>query len=192
MGFGSSSYATPMAPSEMTERTDSIQPKKTKTILDILGTDVRSEASITVVTYEQYVAEQEAAKAAEQAALEAERLAEEAAVAEVASIALGESLLNAAMSQLGAVEDCTALVENSLRYLGYSAGDLGPMQFYGYGSVVDPANARAGDIMMRPGHVAVYAGNGMAVHGGFGWQNGVTYTDWDSNPYNYSAIIRLQ
>lgn len=181
-----------MAPSEMTERTDSIQTKEPRNIFDTIGSDVISEASITVITYEQLVAEREAAQAAELAAIEAARIAEQNAIAEAASVALGESLLNAAMSRVGTFEDCTALVENSLRYLGYGVGDLGPMQFYGYGVVVDPSSVRAGDIMMRPGHVAIYAGNGMAVHGGFGWDNGVTYTDWDSNPYNYSAIVRLQ
>lgn len=100
-------------------------------------------------------------------------------------------LLEAARSQIGIVQDCTAMVENSLRSLGHQVGDLGPMQFSSYGTPVDPGSAQPGDIMMRGGHVAIYAGDGFAVHGGFGWSNGTTYTDWDSNPYNYILIVRI-
>lgn len=98
-------------------------------------------------------------------------------------------LLGAARAQLGITQDCTAMVENALRALGYSVGDLAPMGFGGYGYQVSPDQAQPGDIMMRGGHVAIYAGNGVAVHGGF---NGSTVeTSIDGSPYNYAVIIRL-
>lgn len=97
-------------------------------------------------------------------------------------------LLGAAMSQLGSYQDCTSLVENSLRAIGYSVPDLGPMGFAGYGARVDPSQVQPGDIMMRGGHVAIYAGNGSAIHGGF--NGSVVLTSLDSNPYNYAIIVR--
>lgn len=102
-----------------------------------------------------------------------------------------QGLLGAAFAQLGWAEDCTAMVENSLRAIGYSVPDLGPMQFGQFGVQVDHSQIQPGDIMMRPGHVAIYAGDGTAVHGGFGWRNGVTHTNIDSDPYTYSVIIRV-
>jgi hypothetical protein len=99
-------------------------------------------------------------------------------------------ILGAARAQLGVWQDCTALVENSLRALGYSVGDLGPMGFSSYGVQVSPSDAQPGDIMMRGGHVAIYAGNGVAVHGGY--QGSTLEVGGNiSNPYNYSIIVRV-
>jgi hypothetical protein len=103
----------------------------------------------------------------------------------------GGGILGAARAQLGVYQDCTALVENSLRMLGYSVGDLGTMSFGGYGVQVSPAEAQPGDIMMRGSHVAIYSGNGVAIHGGY---NGTTIETGGniSNPHNYAVIIRVQ
>lgn len=100
-------------------------------------------------------------------------------------------LVNSAMKYIGANWDCTMLVEQALRDLGYSVPDLGPTGFGGYGTVFyDPSQVQAGDIMMRGGHVAIYAGNGMAIHGGFGF-GGVVYTNWDANPRGFSSFVRI-
>ena len=104
--------------------------------------------------------------------------------------ASNSALVNSAMKYLGANWDCTALVEQALRDLGYSIGDVGPMGFGSVGTVFyDPSQVQPGDIMMRGGHVAIWAGDGMSVQGGFGF-NGVVYNSWEG-PGNYSAFVRL-
>lgn len=104
------------------------------------------------------------------------------------------AFVQAALAQLGDRQDCTALVERSLRAIGYTVGDLGPMGFGRYGHAVDKSDAQYGDIMMRPGggsfqpHVSIYLGNGQSVDGGYlGYQTVVM----DDSPDNYTTIIRL-
>lgn len=104
--------------------------------------------------------------------------------------ASNSALVNSAMKYLGFGWDCTALVEQSLRDLGYQVSDLGPMQFGQFGTVFyDPSQVQAGDIMMRGGHVAIYAGDGYSIQGGFGF-GGVVYNQWEG-PANYSAFVRI-
>lgn len=104
--------------------------------------------------------------------------------------ASNSALVNSAMKYIGMYWDCTALVEQSLRDLGYNIPDLGPMQFGSFGTVFyDPSQVQPGDIMMRPGHVAIWAGDGMSVQGGFGF-GGVVYNSWQG-PENYVAFVRL-
>ena len=102
----------------------------------------------------------------------------------------GLALLDAARAQLGVHQDCTALVENALRAIGFSVADLGPMDFQWFGTQVAAEDAQPGDIMMRWGHVAIYAGNDAAVQGGFNGNNTVETTT-EGSPYRYAIIIRL-
>lgn len=87
-------------------------------------------------------------------------------------------LVNAALAQLGSAQDCTALVERALRAIGYSVGDLSPVQFSAYGPTTQYIHGStalaAGDIIIyNPNgdghgtHVAIYIGGGQAVHGGW-------------------------
>jgi cell wall-associated NlpC family hydrolase len=90
-------------------------------------------------------------------------------IAQMPTQGVNSALVNSAFKYIGVVGwDCTMLVEQSLRDLGKSVPDLAPMGFGSYGEVFsDPNQVQPGDIMMRSGHVAIYAGNGMAIHGGY-------------------------
>lgn len=99
-----------------------------------------------------------------------------------------EAFLAAALAQVGQNQDCTALVERSLRAIGYSVGDLGPMDFGPYGTAISTSQAQAGDILERSGHVAIYLGDGRAVEGGYYGYMTVVVSD---TPSAYSVAIRL-
>ena len=81
----------------------------------------------------------------------------------------GNTVLSAAYSQLGVGQDCTSLVSNSLAAAGiYFHG--WPQQYASLGSWT--SNPVPGDIVIYDTHVAIYAGGGTAVHGG--WNGGTT------------------
>ncbi|MDQ4490893.1 NlpC/P60 family protein [Sinomonas sp. ASV486] len=93
------------------------------------------------------------------------------------SSGMGAAIAAAAYAQLGVAQDCTMLVTNSLaavgiHYHGWPAGYLS------LGRTVSAAEAQPGDLAyyanggMGMAHIAVYVGNGMAVHGG--WNGGTT------------------
>lgn len=98
-------------------------------------------------------------------------------------------IVSSAMKYLGYGWDCTMLVEQALRDMGHSVPDLGPMDFGVYGtSFSDPSQVQPGDILMRYGHVAIYAGNGMVMQGGYGGQ-GVVYNA--GYPESFTVFVRL-
>lgn len=78
-------------------------------------------------------------------------------------------MVSSAYAQIGMIQDCTRLVENALNAAGIPVGDLGPMQFMNYGTVVtDPL---PGDMVMQPGHVGIYVGNGQVLSSGLNGKN---------------------
>ena len=90
---------------------------------------------------------------------------------------MGATIAAAAYAQIGVGQDCTALATNSLaaagiNYHGWPAGYLS------LGRTVSAAAAQPGDLAYYQNggsgmaHIAVYVGNGMAVHGG--WNGGTT------------------
>lgn len=88
-----------------------------------------------------------------------------------AASGVGAAIVASARAQLGATQDCTVLVEQALRSVGKSVGDLAPAQFYQYGTPVSAP--QPGDLMISGGHVGVYIGGGQAISSGM---NGVNET----------------
>jgi peptidoglycan DL-endopeptidase CwlO len=87
------------------------------------------------------------------------------------------AVASAALAQLGVAQDCTALVTNSLRAIGINFHGW-PADYMSLGHTVSEAAAQPGDLIYYANggtgvaHIAVYIGNGQAVHGG--WNGGTT------------------
>ena len=94
------------------------------------------------------------------------------ATTQVASSSKGAAIYQAALAQLGKYQDCTMLVTNALKAVGINFHDW-PAGYMSLGTVVPASEAQPGDLIyyanggMGLAHIAVYAGNGQAVHGGW-------------------------
>ncbi len=94
------------------------------------------------------------------------------APAPAAASGVGATIAAAAYAQLGVVQDCTALVSNSLAAAGISYHGW-PAGYLSLGRTVSAAEAQPGDLAyyadggMGVAHIAVYVGNGQAIHGGW-------------------------
>lgn len=86
---------------------------------------------------------------------------------------IGAAIASAALAQIGVGQDCTMLVTNSLAAVGINFHDW-PAGYLSLGRTVSAAEAQPGDLIyyadggMGLAHIAVYIGNGQAVHGGWG------------------------
>ena len=95
-----------------------------------------------------------------------------AATTQAASSNKGAAIYQAALAQLGTFQDCTLLVTNALKAVGINFHDW-PAGYMSLGTVVPASQAQPGDLVyyanggMGAAHIAVYAGNGQAVHGGW-------------------------
>lgn len=93
----------------------------------------------------------------------------------------GAAILSAAYAQLGVMQDCTMLVTNSLAAVGINFHDW-PAGYLSLGRTVSAADAQPGDLIYYAdggagmAHVAVYAGNGQAVHGGYNGNQTVVFS----------------
>lgn len=93
----------------------------------------------------------------------------------------GAAILSAAYAQLGVTQDCTMLVTNSLAAVGINFHDW-PAGYLSLGRTVSVAEAQPGDLIYYAdggagmAHIAVYAGNGQAVHGGYNGNQTVVFS----------------
>ncbi len=83
-----------------------------------------------------------------------------------------DRIAQAALAQIGVTQDCTMLVTNSLKAVGIDFHGA-PSAYLSLGPLTD--NPVPGDIIVYQGHVAIYIGNGRAVHGGW---NGYTTAEF--------------
>lgn len=101
-------------------------------------------------------------------------------------------MVRSAKAQLGDYQDCTVLIERALRFSGKKVGDLGTRASeytaLGGSRVGSP---KPGDVLIWEGrHVAMYIGNGKAVHSGYaGNQTVIANAYIDGSP---SAIVRFK
>lgn len=172
-----------VAPAQTLETTDAIaHPEAEPVVLPVSGSE---EGALQTEAEEEAEAEREAKEEAEAEARAQAAQANSAGSSAEATPGAGaptgndvpagagaEGIVAAALAQLGVMQDCTALVEKSLRAVGIPAGDLGT-QIHEYtglgGTLVTSGDYAPGDVLIWSGrHVAVYIGNGQAVHGGYG------------------------
>lgn len=105
----------------------------------------------------------------------------------------GTQILAASEAQLGKIQDCTGLLEEALdRVLGFETGDLGtsPGEYVALGGRIVTDGLAPGDVLTWSGrHVAVYKGNGLAVHGGFNGNQTIIFR-WNS-PDSNPVVVRF-
>ncbi|MDQ0924803.1 cell wall-associated NlpC family hydrolase [Pseudarthrobacter sp. W1I19] len=104
-----------------------------------------------------------------------------APAAQASASGKGAAILSAAYAQLGVMQDCTMLVTNSLAAVGINFHDW-PAGYLSLGRTVSAAEAQPGDLIYYAdggagmAHIAVYAGNGQAVHGGYNGNQTVVFS----------------
>lgn len=103
----------------------------------------------------------------------------------------------AARSQIGVWQDCTMLVTNSLAAAGINFHDW-PIGYMSLGHVVSAEEAIPGDLLYYAQngaavpHIAVYIGNGRAIHGGWNGNQTVEFSVNVGQPaYGPTAYIRV-
>lgn len=153
-----------------------------------------------VVEPEPEVQVQEAAPAAQPAAAPkvtakvATAAAPAAPAGQASASGKGAAILSAAYAQLGVHQDCTMLVTNALAAVGIHFHDW-PAGYLSLGDTVPMSQAQAGDLLYYAdggggmAHIAVYAGNGMAVHGGFNGNDTVVFS---ANVGSGAVAIRVR
>jgi cell wall-associated NlpC family hydrolase len=135
------------------------------------------EAPKPVVEVQEAAPAVDAAPAVETAASVEAAPATAAPAAKTSASGKGASIAAAAYAQLGVSQDCTMLATNSLAAVGINYHGW-PAGYLSLGRTVSAAEAKPGDLAyyenggMGLAHIAVYVGNGQAVHGG--WNGGTT------------------
>ena len=94
------------------------------------------------------------------------------ATTQASSSSKGAAIYQAALSQVGTTQDCTMFVTNALKSVGINYHDW-PAGYMSLGTTVSASEAQPGDLIYYAdggtgvAHIAVYAGNGQAIHGGW-------------------------
>ncbi|WP_288162814.1 NlpC/P60 family protein, partial [Dubosiella newyorkensis] len=95
-------------------------------------------------------------------------------------------IISAALAQVGMTQDCTMLATNALAAVGINFHGW-PADYAALGSWT--SNPIPGDLIIYSGHIAVYAGNGQAVHGGwYGSQTVLTTVECDKALIGYIRV----
>jgi cell wall-associated NlpC family hydrolase len=116
-----------------------------------------------------------------------------APVAPAPSSGKGSVIAQAAYAQIGVAQDCTALATNALAAAGINFHGW-PAGYLSLGPTVSAADAKPGDLIyyqnggMGMAHIAVYVGNGQAIHGGW---NGGTTALYSANVGSGPVFIRV-
>ncbi|MGM9947527.1 NlpC/P60 family protein [Floccifex sp.] len=91
-----------------------------------------------------------------------------------------QKIADAALAQIGVNQDCTMLVTNALKAVGINFHGA-PYEYASLGEWTD--TPVPGDICIYSGHVALYVGNGQAVHGGWNGYTTILYSVSCSSPF---------
>jgi cell wall-associated NlpC family hydrolase len=105
------------------------------------------------------------------------------------------AIVAAAYAQLGQTQDCTMLVTRSLAAVGINFHGW-PADYYSLGTPVSADAALPGDLIFYANggyggvpHIAIYIGDGKAIHGGW---NGSQTVIFSANVGSGPAFIRLR
>ena len=142
------------------------------TFAPVPGVIVAEEPAVETVAVQSQEINAPAASAPAQAANAQAGTAPAASAAPAASSGTAATIAAAAYAQLGVMQDCTMLVTNALAAAGINFHGW-PAGYLSLGRTVSAGEAIPGDLIyyadggMGMAHIAVYVGNGQAVHGGF-------------------------
>lgn len=150
-------------------------PAITSTPAPVVEAPVVVEAKSTIPTNKVAAPKQAAAPAAAVAAPAAAVSVQTPAApaAPVVQSGIGATIASSALAQIGVAQDCTRLASNALAAAGINHHGW-PASYLSLGRTVSAAEAQPGDLIyyanggMGMAHIAVYIGNGQAVHGGWG------------------------
>ena len=166
--------AAPAAPAAQTKAVTTTAPKtETKAAAQTPAPAAQTKAATPAPKAETKAATQTPAPAAQtKAATPAPAAQTKPAATTTPSGSKNAAIYQAALAQVGRYQDCTMLVTNALKSVGINYHDW-PAGYMKLGTQVSASQAQAGDLVYYANggtglaHIAVYAGNGQAVHGGW-------------------------
>ena len=167
--------AAPAAPAAQTKAAATTAPKtETKAAAQTPAPATQTKAAATTApkTETKAAAQTPAPAAQTKAATPAPAVQTKPAATTTPSGSKNAAIYQAALAQVGRYQDCTMLVTNALKSVGINYHDW-PAGYMKLGTQVSASQAQAGDLVYYANggtglaHIAVYAGNGQAVHGGW-------------------------